>query len=87
VLTVGNKTRANLTRPIGFNMTDENKHSIATFAALKTSITNGEESSVKELLANQPMQELEKGYLIDLAKLSNNPTIIKLLEDVPLSNK
>ncbi|MGK0304781.1 MAG: hypothetical protein ACI8UG_000524 [Gammaproteobacteria bacterium] len=87
MLTVGNKTRANLTRPIGFNMTDENKHSIATFAALKTSITNGEESSVKELLANQPMQELEKGYLIDLAKLSNNPTIIKLLKDVPLSNK
>jgi hypothetical protein len=87
VLTVGNETTANLTRPIGFNMTDENKHSIATSAALKTSIANGEELSVKELLANQPMQELEKGYLIDLAKLSNNPTIIKLLEDVPLSNK
>jgi hypothetical protein len=68
-------------------MTDEKKHSIATFAALKTSIANGEELSVKELLANQPMQELEKSYLIDLAKLSNNPTIIKLLEDVPLSNK
>lgn len=68
-------------------MTDQNKHSIATFAALKTSIANGEELSVKELLANQPMQELEKSYLIDLAKLSNNPTIIKLLENVPLSNK
>ena len=68
-------------------MTDQNKHSIATFAALKTSIVNGEELSVKELLGNQPMQELEKSYLIDLAKLSNNPTIIKLLEDVPLANK
>ena len=68
-------------------MTDQNKHSIATFAALKTAIVNGEELSVKELLGNQPMQELEKSYLIDLAKLSNNPTIIKLLEDVPLANK
>ena len=65
-------------------MTDQNKHSIATFAALKTCIVNGEEQSVKELLANQPMQELEKSYLIDLAKLSNNRTIIKLLEDIPV---
>jgi hypothetical protein len=41
-------------------MTVKNKLSIATFAALKTSIVNGEEQSVKELLANQPMQEIEK---------------------------
>ncbi|PKG99580.1 hypothetical protein [Paraglaciecola sp. MB-3u-78] len=65
-------------------MTVQKHHDIATFAALKTSIANGEELSVKELLANQPMQELEKSYLIDLAKLNNNPTIIKLLEDIPL---
>ena len=65
-------------------MTDQDKHSIATFAALKTSITNGEERLVKELLANQPMQEIEKSYLIDLAKLNNNLAIIKLLETIPL---
>jgi hypothetical protein len=65
-------------------MTDQNKHSIATFAALKTCIANGEEQSVKELLANQPMQEIEKSYLIDLAKLNNHLAIIKLLETIPL---
>ncbi|TWX70009.1 hypothetical protein [Colwellia sp. C1TZA3] len=63
-------------------MTDKNEHSIATFAALKTAIANNEEQSIKELLANQPMQALEKSYLIDLAKLSNNRTIITLLEDI-----
>ena len=41
-------------------MTDQNEQSIANFAALKTSIVNGEEQSVKELLANRPMQALEK---------------------------
>lgn len=65
-------------------MTDQNDHGIASFAALKTSIANGEEQSVKELLANHSMQELEKSYLIDLAKLNNNHTIIKLLEDIPV---
>jgi hypothetical protein len=65
-------------------MTVKNKLSIATFAALKTSIVNGEEQSVKELLANQPMQEIEKNYLIDLAKLSNNLAIVKLIENIPL---
>jgi hypothetical protein len=68
-------------------MSDQDEHSIATFAALKTAIANGEELLVKELLANQPMQELEKSYLIDLAKLSSNLNIIKLLENIPLSNK
>jgi hypothetical protein len=74
----------NQTKPIGFNMIDQNKHSIATFAALKTSIVNNEEQSVKELLANQPMPEIEKSYLIDLAKLNNNLVIIKLLKAIPL---
>ncbi|KKO50215.1 hypothetical protein VT06_01810 [Arsukibacterium sp. MJ3] len=64
--------------------TEQNEHGIAQFAALKTAIANGEEALVKELLANQPMAELEKNYLIDLAKLGNNRTIIALLEDIPL---
>ena len=67
---------------IGSIMTDKNEHGIATFAALKTAIANNEEQSIKELLANQPMQALEKSYLIDLAKLSNNHTIITLLKDI-----
>ncbi|MFT6987737.1 MAG: hypothetical protein ACJAT7_003596 [Psychromonas sp.] len=64
-------------------MTDQNKHSIANFAALKTAIVNGEEELIKELLSNKPMQELEKSYLLDLAKLNNNRDIIKLIKDIP----
>jgi hypothetical protein len=64
-------------------MTDENTHSIADFAALKTAIANGEEKLIKELLSKQPMQELEKSYLLDLAKLNNNRDVIKLIEDIP----
>jgi|TARA_R110000851_G_scaffold4753_5_gene19687 hypothetical protein len=69
---------------MGSNNTDQHKHSIATFAALKTAIANDEEQLVKELLADQPMQDLEKSYLIDLAEVTNNPTIIKLLKDIPV---
>ncbi|WP_426370296.1 hypothetical protein [Pseudocolwellia sp. HL-MZ7] len=65
-------------------MSDKNGQTIANFAALKTSIVNGEEQSVKELLINGPMLDLEKSYLIDLAKLNNNPKILKLLEDIPV---
>lgn len=64
-------------------LTNENDHSIANFAALKTAIVNGEERSVEALLGDKPMQDIEKSYLIDLAKLNNNHTIIKLLEDIP----
>ncbi|MBB1389579.1 hypothetical protein H5185_09095, partial [Shewanella sp. SG44-6] len=48
---------------MGSHNTDQHKHSIATFAALKTAIANDEEQLVKDLLANEPMQELEKSYL------------------------
>lgn len=65
-------------------MTDKNERSIATFAALKTSIVNGEEESVKRLLANRSMQDLEKSYLLDLARLNNNRAIIKMLEAIPV---
>jgi len=64
-------------------MTDKNEHGIANFAALKTAIVNGEEKLVKELLSKQAMQELEKGYLLDLAKMNDNRDIIKLIEDIP----
>jgi hypothetical protein len=65
-------------------MNDENGHGIANFAALKTAIVNGEVQSVKELSGDQEMQDLEKSYLVDLAKLSNNHALIKLLEDIPV---
>jgi len=66
------------------NESNQNEHGILNFAALKTAIVNGEEQSIKELLPNQPMQELEKSYLIDLAKLNNKSHIVKLLEDIPV---
>lgn len=65
-------------------MSNQNEYSIATFAALKTCIANGEAQSVKELLAKQPIQALEKSYLVDLAKINKNPTIIKLIEETPI---
>ncbi|MFT7006549.1 MAG: hypothetical protein ACJAXJ_001057 [Colwellia sp.] len=66
------------------NKSDLNKQGIAHFAALKTAIANGEELLVKDLLTNQPMIYIEKSYLIDLAQLTNNPIIMKLLEGIPV---
>lgn len=62
---------------------DQNDHSIAHYSALKTAVANGEQARLKELLANQTMQPLEKGYLLDLARLGKNQNIISLLEAVP----
>lgn len=56
--------------------------SIGNFAAMKTAIVNGEEQLLRELLPNEPMIELEKSYLIDLANLNSKPEILKLLEDI-----
>ncbi len=63
-------------------MNDKNGHGIANFAALKTAIVNGEEQLLEELLGNEAMQDLERSYLIDLAKLNDNLAIIKILEDI-----
>ncbi|WAJ68993.1 hypothetical protein [Catenovulum adriaticum] len=64
--------------------TENKQQGIADFAALKTAIANGEEQLLRDLLDEQPIQDLQKSYLIDLAKLNNNQSIIKLLEDVPI---
>lgn len=63
---------------------EEGSRSFIHYAALKTAIINNEEQRVKELLANQSMQLLEKSYLLDLARLNNNRTIVTLLEAVPV---
>jgi hypothetical protein len=70
---------------MGSNEADQNTLGIANFAALKTAIANGEELLVKKLLGGLSMLELEKSYLIDLAKLNDNLAIIKLLEDIPIT--
>jgi hypothetical protein len=59
-LPANNEARPNQTKPIGFFMTDQNKHSIATFAALKTSIANGEEQLVKNYWQITPCKRLKK---------------------------
>jgi hypothetical protein len=64
-----------------------NDQSITNFAAIKTTIANNEEQRLEELLAGQVIPELEKSYLIDLAKLGNNHTILKILEDIPVENQ
>lgn len=64
--------------------TDNNEHRIASFEALKTAIANNETSLVKDLVAGQTMQKLEKDYLLELARLGNNPQIVRLLQEVPL---
>jgi hypothetical protein len=52
--------------------------------ALETAIANGEELLVKELLGNHAMPDIEKSYLVDLAKLSNKRSITELIENIPL---
>jgi hypothetical protein len=64
--------------------TEQESRNFMHYAALKTAIINNEEQRVKELLANKSMQTLEKGYLLDLARLNNNRTIMTLLEAVPV---
>lgn len=65
-------------------MTAQPGHSIANYSALKTAIANNETRRLKELLTGQTMQQLEKDYLLDLARLDNNRKIITLLEAVPI---
>lgn len=65
-------------------MSDKNKNRMANYMALETAVINGEEALVKQLLADRPMLDIEKSYLIELAELGNNQAVIKLLEEVPL---
>jgi hypothetical protein len=67
------------------NHSEQNKHGIAHFAALKTAIANGEVSLIKTLLSNESMNEIEKSYLIDLAQVRNNETIMALLKAIPVN--
>ncbi|BCD99862.1 hypothetical protein [Marinagarivorans cellulosilyticus] len=57
---------------------------INTFAALKTAIAIGDVQSVKDLLLNESIVELEKSYLVDLAELNGNADIIALLKAIPV---
>lgn len=64
------------------NTTDEHEtdRSLGNFAALKTSIANGDVAEVKARLNGKSLDKLEKGYLIDLARLSGNSEIVDVIE-------
>jgi len=58
--------------------------SLNNHAALKTSIANGDVEEVKARLEGH-MDKLEKGYLIDLARLSGNSEIEEVIKSTPES--
>ena len=62
---------------------NQNDQSIGDFAAIKTSIANGDIDEVKARLDGKSLKSLEKDYLIDLAKLSSNSDIVDTLEAMP----
>ena len=59
--------------------------SLNNHAALKTSIANGDVKEVKARLKGHSLDELEKGYLIDLARLSGNSEIEEVIKSTPES--
>ena len=52
-------------------------------AALKTSIANGDVDEVKTRLKGHALDKLEKGYHIDLARLSGNSEIEEVIKSTP----
>jgi len=62
---------------------NQNDQSIGDFAAIKTSIANGDLDEVKARLDGNALKAIEKSYLIDLAKLSGNSDIVNTLEALP----
>ena len=54
--------------------------SLNNHAALKTSIANGDVEEVKARLEGHTLNKLEKGYLIDLARLSGNSEIEEVIK-------
>lgn len=59
--------------------------SLNNHAALKTSIANGDVEEVKARLEGHTLDKLEKGYLIDLARLSGNSEIVEVINSTPES--
>jgi hypothetical protein len=51
--------------------------------ALKNAIFNGEDEKLKMLLTNIVFDEIQKGYLINLAKDIGNSEIVELLKGAP----
>ncbi len=57
--------------------------SIANMEGLQSAIANNEKDRVKQLLAGQTLDELQKSYLIDIADLNGDQEMLKILKDAP----
>jgi len=57
---------------------------ISNMAGIKTAIVNGEEHRLQQLLAGIHLDELNKSYLLDLAKMNNNQQVISIIENTPV---
>ncbi|MFT6270945.1 MAG: homospermidine synthase [Alphaproteobacteria bacterium] len=67
-----------------FNDKSTLKHdSASNMESLKNAITNGQENRLKALLTNLLLDELQKGYLINLAENNGNSKIVRLLNALP----
>ena len=68
------------------NISNQNKLGPANFMPLEMSIEKGETASVKQMLSGLSMREPERNYLIDVAKMNKQSSIMALLKDAPVRN-
>ena len=68
------------------NISNQNKLGPANFMPLEVSIEKGEASSVKKMLSGLSMREPERNYLIDVANMHKQSSIVGLLNNVPVRN-
>ncbi|MCC2615594.1 hypothetical protein LJ739_05000 [Aestuariibacter halophilus] len=59
---------------------DAENNPIANMEGLQAAIVDGEAARVKELIADQALDPLQKDYLIELAMLNNNAEVIDVLK-------
>ena len=52
-------------------------------AGLKSAIVRGESDRVSELLGDQTLDKLQKSYLIELAELNGNPSVVNIVKQAP----
>ncbi|NDV92076.1 hypothetical protein GTH32_12925 [Alteromonas sp. 345S023] len=62
---------------------DSTPHTIANMAGLKSAIVRGESDRVSELLGDQTLDKLQKSYLIELAELNGNPSVVNIVKQAP----
>ena len=68
------------------NISSQNKLGPANFMPLEMNIEKGETSSVKKMLSGLTMREPERNYLIDVANMHKQSSIVGLLNNVPVRN-